>query len=94
MQNSLSELSVFTWISTHCHFLSVYFFLLLLLEDELHLPLEYELLLLLEDELDLLLEDELLDELLLLSLHLGQGSVLGGQPGSGNDFQKQQVFYQ
>ena len=64
--------------STHCHFLSVFFFLLLLLEEKLHL--------LLENELLLLLEDELLDELLLLCLHLGQGSVLGGEPESGTEF--------
>ena len=38
---------------------------------------------LLEDQLHLFLEDELLNELLLLRLDLGQGSVLGGQPGSG-----------
>ena len=34
-------------------------------------------------EVRLLLEDELLYELLLLGLHLGQGSVLGGEPENG-----------
>ena len=76
--------SFFTGISKHCHF-HFSLFLSLPLKDDFHLLLEVKLL--------LLLEDELLNELLLLCLHLGQGSVLGGQPGSGNDFQKQQVYY-
>ena len=52
----------------------------LLLDDEVPLLLKDEVHQLLEDEDHLLLKDELLNELLLLCLHLGQCSVLGGEP--------------
>ena len=72
------------------HFLSVHFFLFY---EELHLLLQDELLRLLKDEVLLLLQDELLNELLLLRLHLGQGSVLGGKPAMFFFFIKNNQFY-
>ena len=73
--------------------LSFSLFLPLPIKNEVNLLLENEVHLLLENELHLLLENELLDELLLLGLHLGQGGVLSGEPE--NVFQKlhKAVFY-